>query len=136
MISFIIPAHHEEALISRCVDAVHAAMVEAAKHMRSSSLMMLRQLRLWRSPVRAGRTPSVVVLGRAQVLGSGESADKLTRIMDQHGEMLRADPDLLPAILQRNQRSCLRITLTGKASLRLVVTHQPLQTLEPANEYS
>jgi len=56
-----------------------------------------RRLRttLWRKVL-------VVRTGRTKILGSGEPSDQLTWIMNQHWEVLGADPKVFPTVLDGN----------------------------------
>jgi hypothetical protein len=49
-------------------------------------------------------TPSIVVLGRSKILGSGKVTDELIWFMDQYGDVLRTDPELLSTILEQDQQ--------------------------------
>ena len=69
------------------------------------------------------KKPSVVMLSGTQVLGPGQPSDELTWIMNQHGKVLRADPQSFATVLESDQRSHVRTTLTGQTPIRLLVAH-------------
>jgi hypothetical protein len=74
-----------------------------------------------------------VLLGGTQMLGSGEPPDKLSGIMDQQGEVLRANPQALLAVFERDQGRHVSATLTGKTPFCFLITHNDLLCLQLSN---
>jgi hypothetical protein len=72
------------------------------------------------------------MIGGTKMLGSGEPPDELTGIMDQQGEVLRANPQALPTVFERDQRRHVSATLAGKTLFRFLVTHDDLLCLQPS----
>jgi hypothetical protein len=73
------------------------------------------------------------MLGWTKMLGSGELPDELTWIVDQYGEVLRANPQALPTVFERDQRRHIRATLTGKTLFFFLITHDDLLCFQSSN---
>jgi hypothetical protein len=54
---------------------------------------------------------------RLDILGAGQLASQLAWVVDQDGEMLRADINLIPLVLQGNQRGMIAADTAVKAGL-------------------
>ncbi len=63
------------------------------------------------------RGRSIVMLRRPEVLGTRKRADESRGIVDQHGKVLRADPEIAAAILEAHQWGLIIASLAGKAGL-------------------
>lgn len=60
---------------------------------------------------------SVVVLGRAQVFGTGQRTHQPGRVVNEHRQVLRTDPEGRVEIGQLHEWCGLRAPLAGKTSL-------------------
>ena len=68
---------------------------------------------------------SVVMVCRFHTLGTGQLTDQSLRVVDQHGEMLRTNPEFPVQVFKRNQGNLLSRAITGDALrfLRLIGRH-------------
>jgi len=60
------------------------------------------------------------MIRRPELLGAGQFADELGGVVDQHGEMLRADPVLATAVFEPQERDLLAFPLAGETAWRPV----------------
>jgi hypothetical protein len=59
----------------------------------------------------------VVMVGGLEVLRSRELSDEFRRIVYQHGEMLRADPEAHAAVLEGDEGSLIRIAVAEETGV-------------------
>jgi hypothetical protein len=76
----------------------------------------------------------IVVLGRLKILSPVKETDELIWFMNQYGEVLRTDPELLPTILELDQWNRVRATFAYKALLCFLVFHKYLQMFKLAHD--
>jgi len=77
------------------------------------------------------RLTLIVMLGRLHSLGTGQSTSKGLWVVDEHGKMLRTNPELLVLVFERNQgylRSC-SIARNAMRFLRMIAGHGSLSRI-------